>query len=87
MPRAMQVTEESLDHIVIYGKAMGLRLDDVKDDLEEARFYGWNLYAIVDGTVAFNNAVFSTMSEPSFRQTWKFKTAETPNRYMEIERV
>lgn len=87
MPRALKVTEESIDHIIAYGKALGFRLDDIRYDLEDACYNGRNLYQITDGTVAYNNVTFSNMIEPDFRHIWKFKTAEMPNVFVEIERV
>lgn len=86
MPRALKVTEENLDKIVADAKMLKFNLDYLKDTLDYYRECG-NIYLITDGTPEDNNITFTTFTEPDFRHLWKFKSAEMPTEFVEIERV
>ena len=87
MPKALKVTEDNLTYIIEYGKTLQFRLDDIKYDLEDTTLYGVDLYQITDGTAEDNNVTFTTMWGSDFFRYWKFKTAEMPTEFVEIEHV
>ncbi len=87
MPKALKVTEDNIEFIIEYGTLLQFNLRDVKDNREYYAEDGWNLYLITDGTVEHNNITFTEFPEVDFFRLWKFKTAEMPTQFVEIERV
>lgn len=87
MPKALKVTEETIDYIVDYAKTRGFTLDYMRDNMEYHAEDGFELYCITDGSVELRNVTFSTFTHPDFFLTWKFSETENPTQFAKIERV
>jgi hypothetical protein len=88
MPMAIKVQEVNLEYIINYAKERGFNLDYLGDNVaNNAEYFGFDTYLITDGSTETNNVTFTEMTEPGFRQLWKFTQHESPYRFVKIERV
>jgi len=89
MPRALKVTEENTQYIIDYGMERQFNLQYITYSMDEeiALDSGEELYVITDGTVELDNVTFMTLISSDFFRNWKFKSAENPSEFVEIERV
>ena len=87
MVRAIKVTEENLTFIVQYAAAVNMDLSYLRDNVESNADFGWETYVVTDGTIKDNNVVFTTWSEPGFRETWEFIEPETTIYWQDVIRV
>ena len=87
MPKALKVTEENLDYIINYGMELEFNLGDITYALEDAVSFDTTLYCITDGSKENNNITFTDMWAEDFNRIWKFKNAEDPTQFTEIERI
>lgn len=87
MPKALKVTEESIDYIIRYAKKLQFDLEYIRDSVKDATDFGHELYVITDGTEENNNITFMTMWEDDFQQYWMFKYDELESIFAEIEHL
>lgn len=87
MPKAIHVTEDNIDYILAYAKALEFDLSHIKDNMLYNREDGWETYLITDGTAKDRNVTFTEFVDADFNRLWKFKQMEDPNHFIPIERI
>lgn len=87
MPKALKVTEATVDYIVDYAKVLGFDLTYLRDELEYHAEDGFELYCITDGNIEHRNVTFSTFIHPDFFRNWKFAETENHSLFTKIELV
>lgn len=89
MPGAIKVTEETLPFIEKFGAAAQFDLSYMKYNLEDATYYGHELYLITDGDPARNNRTFTEMWDDDFFRIWKFTEGAPmfPTAFSPIEKL
>lgn len=85
--RAIQLTEENIDHVIASADAIFFNLSYLRFNLEDAAGEGSTLYLIMGGRVEDRNVTFTEMREEDFFRTWKFTTEAKAFEFVEIERV
>lgn len=87
MPKALKITEETVDYAVTYARELGFDLTYLPYSMEDAADYGYDLYLITDGTSEKRNITFTTFGSDDFFRNWKFTTAENHSDFAEIEKA
>lgn len=86
MPKALHLTPENVDAVIMLGAIVQMDLSDLKDNMEYYAEYGHELYLIMDGRPETWNVVFTHMIEADFLRHWKWKNPQELNKFVEIER-